>query len=452
MEYGYLSLLPPLLAIVMALLFRHVLLSLFVGIFSAQLIISDFQIFETLMLVYELFLSLLTQAWIVKTLLFALLVGSVMALLKASGGIDGFIHLLHHRYALVKSKRSALLLTYVVGIVIFIESSITALIAGTVGKPLSDKYGFSRTKLAYVCDSTSAPVCSLIMINGWGALVLGLIAAQISKEVIVGESVPWLLDSLLYNFYAMSALVVTFLVIWFDFKVGERGVIASNISELESVKPHGATFMLLPIAVMIATVFASLYVTGGGNMLKGSGSSAIFHSQVVTLLFMLAYYLFKKIMTLKTWVNEAVVGFKSMIEIAMILLFAFGIGASTQQMETGLFLAEFAHEILSPTYLAAVIFLLSAVMAFATGTSWGTFSIMIPIAVPMAVGMDANVALCIGAVISGGVFGDHCSPISDTTIISSLAAGCDHIEHVKTQLPYALFSGLVALVLFIAFS
>ncbi|MEA2111578.1 MAG: Na+/H+ antiporter NhaC family protein [Campylobacterota bacterium] len=435
----------------MALLTRHVLLSLFIGIVSAQFIIADFSIVDTLNLIYELFITLLTKAWILKTLIFALLVGSVMSLLKASGGIEGFINMLTHRYALVKSKRSALILTYIVGVVIFIESSITALIAGTLGRPLSDKYGVSRAKLAYVCDSTSAPVCSLIMINGWGALVLGLIATQISSEVIAGDSVSWLIDSLLYNFYAMSALVVTFVVIWFDFKVGKNSVPITNQST-DDIIHKDASLMLLPIIVMIATVFVSLYMTGDGNMLKGSGSTAIFYSQIVTLIFMFVMYLGKKVMSVKVWVKEAYVGLKSMREIVMILLFAFAIGASTQQLHTGTFLAEFTQDILSPTYLAAVIFLLSGIMAFATGTSWGTFSIMIPIAVPMAVGMDANVALCIGAAISGGVFGDHCSPISDTTIISSLAAECNHIEHVKTQLPYALFSGTVALLLFIAFS
>jgi Na+/H+ antiporter NhaC len=451
MEYGYLSILPPLLAIVMALVTRHVLLSLFVGIVAAQFIIADLSFLNTLDLMYELFVTLLSKAWIIKTLTFALLVGAVMSLLKASGGIEGFIDMLTHRYGLIKSKRSALILTYIVGIVIFIESSITSLIAGTLGRPLSDKYGFSRAKLAYVCDSTSAPVCSLIMINGWGALVLGLIATQISSEVIAGDAVSWLLESLLYNFYAMSALVVTFLVIWFDFKVGERSLPLSHQTTPTATHARAA-LMLLPIGVMILTVFVSLYITGEGDMLKGSGSSAIFYSQVVTLLFMLIYYLSKRVMPLKTWFKEAYIGLKSMREIVLVLLFAFAIGASTQSLHTGAFLAEFSHNVLSATYLAAVVFLLSSVMAFATGTSWGTFSIMIPIAIPMAVGMDANVALCIGAAISGGVFGDHCSPISDTTIISSLAAGCDHIEHVKTQLPYALVSGVIALVLFIFFS
>ena len=455
MEYGYISVVPPLLAIAMALLTRRVLWSLLVGVIAAQYILASFDLAETLAGTAALFASLLREPWIVKTLLFALLVGSVMALLKASGGITGLIALLTHRYALVKSKRSALLLTYVVGLVIFIESSITSLIAGTIGRPLSDRYGFSRAKLAYVCDSTAAPVCSLIMINGWGALVLGLLATQISSGVIEGERVGWLLDALRYNFYAMAALVMTFMVIWFDMKVGEDQAVSKMAIAHDSMTAHplsSALLMLLPIGVMIMTVFVSLYLTGSGNMLHGSGSSAIFYSQVVTLLFMLVYYLWKRVMGWKEYFHEAVSGLRSMVDITLILLLAFAMGASTQALETGAYLAAFSEDMLSPTYLAAVIFLLSAVMAFATGTSWGTFSIMIPIAIPMAAGMDANVALCIGAAISGGVFGDHCSPISDTTIIASLAAGCDHVEHVITQLPYALFCGVIAGVLFIAFS
>lgn len=156
-------------------------------------------------------------------------------------------------------------------------------------------------------------------------------------------------------------------------------------------------------------------------------------------------------MSIKTWFESSLSGAGSMLSIALILLFAFAIGQVTKELETGLYLASFTDELLSPMWLGAVVFLVASVMAFATGTSWGTFSIMIPIAVPLAVVMDADVALVIGAVISGGVFGDHCSPISDTTIISSMAAKCDHIEHVRTQLPYALFSGLIALILFIVF-
>jgi Na+/H+ antiporter NhaC len=392
--------------------------------------------------------------WILKTLAFAIFVGSIMALLQKSGGIAGFVDNMKNRHSLVDSKRSALMLSYFIGIFIFIESSITALISGAVGRPFCKEYGISNAKLAFVCDSTSAPVSSLILLNGWGALLLGLISTQVTLGMIEGDSVAILIEAVFYNFYAMSALVVTFLSIWFNVDIGSmRSTSYTTKSKEDSDTIQSSMYyMLLPIFLLIILVFVFLYITGDGNMLKGSGSSSIFYTTLSTLIFMLFYYVGTKNMSLSVWGATAFKGAKELFSIAMILLFAFAIGKVTSELNTGLYLASLASENLNINLLAAVVFLLSSVMAFATGTSWGTFSIMIPVAVPMAVGMDANVALAIGAVISGGVFGDHCSPISDTTIISSLAADCEVIEHVKTQLPYALLSGTIAFVSFIIFS
>ena len=403
---------------------------------------------------FSLFISLLSEAWVLKTLGFAILVGSVMALIEKSGGIAGFVEYAHNKQGLVKSPRSALMVSYIIGIVIFIESSITSLIAGAVGKPLCDKEGVSRAKLAFVCDSTSAPISSLIVLNGWGALLLGLISAQIAEGIIGGDSVEILIDSIMYNFYAMSALIITFLSVWFNIDIGPmKNSRPIAFKQSSSLKEYPSMWlMILPILIMVLSVFAFLYITGDGNILKGSGSSSIFYTMLVTLGFMFLYYVGTKNITPKVYTKTAFLGAKKLFGIAMILLFAFAIGKVTTDLGTGLYLASLADENLSIYLLGAVIFLLSSLIAFSTGTSWGTFSIMIPVAVPMAVAMDANVALAIGAVISGGVFGDHCSPISDTTIISSLATDCEVVEHVKTQLPYALISGVIALVLFIIFS
>jgi len=402
---------------------------------------------------FSLFTSLLSEGWILKTLAFAIMVGSVMELIEKSGGVGGFIEYLHYKKTLVSSPRSALLLSYFIGIVIFIESSITSLIAGAVGKPLCDKYKIPHAKLAFVCDSTSAPVCSLIVLNGWGALLLGLISTQITLGMISGNSIDILLKSVLYNFYAMSALVVTFLTVWFDIKIGAMKNAKPSFYKYEKTYKSASLFyMLLPILVMVVSVFVFLYITGNGDILHGSGSSSIFYTMLLTLLFTLIYFVGSKNMTFGMWSKNVFVGGKKLFSIAMILLFAFAIGKVTVELKTGLYLASLASENLSVYLLAGIIFILSSVMAFATGTSWGTFSIMIPVAVPMAVGMDGDVALCIGAVISGGVFGDHCSPISDTTIISAMASDCEVIEHVKTQLPYALISACIALAFFILFS
>jgi Na+/H+ antiporter NhaC len=417
-------------------------------------IIHDFAFLASLEALYSLFVSLLSEAWILKTLGFAILVGSVMALIEKSGGIEGFVEYAHNQKSLVNSPRSALLISYFIGIVIFIESSITSLIAGAVGKPLCDKEGVSRAKLAYVCDSTSAPISSLIVLNGWGALLLGLISSQIAQGIIGGDSVEILIDSVMYNFYAMSAVIVTFITIWFNIDIGPmKNIKPIPFKESSSSAEYASMWlMILPIVLMVISVFVFLYITGDGDILKGSGSSSIFYTMLVTLGFIFVYYISTKSISTKVYAKTSFMGAKKLFPIAMILLFAFAIGKVTTDLGTGLYLASLADENLSVYLLGAVIFLLSSLIAFSTGTSWGTFSIMIPVAVPMAVAMDANVALAIGAVISGGVFGDHCSPISDTTIISSLATDCEVVEHVQTQLPYALISGVVALVLFVVFS
>ena len=378
-----------------------------------------------------------------------------MELLQRSGAIEGFVEYMSHKTSLVHSGRSALLLSYIIGVVIFIESSITSLIAGAVGKPLCDKYGVSHAKLAFVCDSTSAPISSLIVLNGWGALLLGLIATQIEQGTIQGEGITLLLNAVMYNFYAMSALLVTFLAIWFDINIGPmKSVKALPKKHQKSFKKSTMSplYMILPIVVMILSVFFFLYISGDGNILKGSGSSAIFYTMLTTLGFMFLLYIPAKRIDTKTYAIAAFRGAKKLFPIALILLFAFAIGKVTNELQTGEYLATLAGENFSVIFLAAVIFLLSAIISFATGTSWGTFSIMIPIAVPLAVTLGGDVSLAIGAVISGGVFGDHCSPISDTTIISSLASECDVVEHVQTQLPYALLSGAIALVFFMIVS
>lgn len=436
------------------------LLSLFSGTLFGVFILNDFAFILAFKESILLFFSLVSEPWILKTLGFAVLVGSIMALIEKSGGIEGFVEYVQHQKQFITSGRSSLLLAYAIGVIIFVESTITALIAGAVGKPLCDKYKVPHAKLAFVCDSTSAPISSLIVLNGWGALLLGLIATQITLGTLEGSSVDILIDSVMYNFYAISALAVTFLSIYFSIDIGamKEAKFSSAIANTE-IFPHAKEkrdasmyYMLLPILFMVILVFVFLYITGNGNLLEGSGSSSIFYTMLTTLIFTLFYFVGTRNMSLLTWSTTSLRGALKLVPIALILLFSFAIGNVTSELKTGLYLASLASENLSVFLLAGVIFLLSSLISFATGTSWGTFSIMIPVAVPMAVGMDANVALCIGAVISGGVFGDHCSPISDTTIISSMAAECEVIEHVKTQLPYALISGVIAFVLFIIFS
>ncbi|MDY0233347.1 MAG: Na+/H+ antiporter NhaC family protein [Sulfurimonas sp.] len=426
---------------------------MFSGIVLGLFILHDFSIALSIRAIFELFISLLSEPWILKTLGFAILVGSIMALIEQSGGIEGFVEFMQKRLGLVKSARSALMLSYVIGLAIFIESSITSLIAGAVGRGFVKEYKIPAAKLAFVCDSTAAPVSSLIILNGWGALLLGLIATQIQSGVIEGDAITILLESIAFNFYAMVALIVTFVAIWFNIDIGamkHAKYINTQTTQDEQIekKAQSMYFMVLPMLVMVALVFVYLYISGDGNLLKGSGSSAIFYTVLTTLIFMFFYYILKRNMTYKTWSISAFKGAVKLFPIAIILLFSFAIGEVTSELKTGEYLASLAQESLNVYLLASVVFILSSLISFSTGTSWGTFSIMIPIAVPMAVVLDANIALVLGAAISGGIFGDHSSPISDTTIISSMASDCDVVEHVNTQLPYTLISAAIALLLF----
>ncbi|MBN2896611.1 MAG: sodium:proton antiporter [Campylobacterales bacterium] len=368
-----------------------------------------------------------------------------MALLRASGGIGALVRYMTRTHGLIRSRRSALLFGYLIGIVVFIESSITSLIVGAVSRPLCARYGITRAELAYLCDSTSAPVCSLIVFNGWGALILGVITTQSGAE----GATALLFASVLHNFYAFSALMVLFAVIWFDWRTPSMRRSASYDTESSSVEGGKLGHLFWPFGVMMVSVFATLWITGEGQMMRGSGSSAIFYAMVVTL-FLMAF-LYRGVLDARTWIAEALKGARSMVPMTAVLFLAFMIGDVTRSLHTGVYLAGFVSGWIDPALLPALIFVLSGAMAFATGTSWGTFGIMIPIAMAMGLQMELDTALLIGAAISGGVFGDHCSPISDTSVIASLASGCDHIEHVQTQMPYALLSGLLALGAFVFF-
>ncbi len=424
------------------------------GVVLGELILHSFSLYDSSLAIVTLFSSLAHEEWILKTLAFVILAGAIMALIEQSGGVGGFVHYVLDEKSFVKSERSALMLSYMLGVIIFIETSITALISGAVGKPLCDRYKIPHAKLAMVCDSTAAPIGSLIVLNGYGALLLGLISTQISLGYIHSNATEMLISALKFNFYAIFALLVTFIFIYFGLSFGpmKKSLYQENKIQIRLNNIKSMNYMLLPVLLMIILVFVFLYITGNGDILKGSGSSAIFYTMFTTLLFTLAYFVGTSNMSLSVWLGTAFKGAREFTPISFILIFAFAIGNVTGELKTGLYLSSLASANVSVYFLAGIIFLLSSLISFSTGTSWGTFSIMVPIAVPMAVGMDANIALCIGAVISGGIFGDHCSPISDTTIISSMASNCEVIEHVKTQLPYALISAGAAFSMFVLFS
>ena len=448
---GVISILIPLFIIIMAIITKDVVVSLLSGIFLAELVLHGFHPLESIVALLDAFVGLFAEGWITKTALFALLVGAIIKLISDAGGVKGFINYLNREHKNIDSKKGSLLLAYVLGVVIFIESSITALVAGTVARPLCDKNGVSREKLAFVCDSTSAPICALIPFNAWGALLLGLIVTAIDSSVIEGNGVVLLMESIVFNFYSWLMVLFVLLVILFDIDIGPMKSARPHKfdlkKEVDYFSDKSPLLMVLPLVVLVWMVPISLYYTGHGDIRNGSGSTSVFYSVVVTLGFIYLYYVWGGHLKHKEYFKSLYAGISDMIPIVLILLLAFLIGDVIKLLGTANYLAEIMNGNIPPMLLPFLIFIVSALTSFSTGTSWGTFSIMMPIALALGATFDMHTPLMIGAVVSGGIFGDHVSPISDTTIISSMASGCDHIEHVRTQMPYALIiAGITSII------
>ncbi len=461
---GFLSLVPPLLAITLAIISRQVYPALLLGIWSGWLILSANPLTaagDTL----EAIAGVVSDASNAKLILFSLAIGAVITLTQRSGGVEGFVQALR-RIGVGKTRRSAGFMAAIVGTVVFIESNITSLVTGTVARPLFDRLRISRAKLAYICDSTSAPICILVAANAWGAYVIGLLGAQ-EVENPVGAFVT----GIPFNFYAILALVLVYVVVALDWNVGPMraeeaatAALGKTASEGPSMPaeedslldvamkrgaPARAVNMIVPVLTLIGMMVAGLLITGDGDPLRGDGNTSVFWAISATILLMIVLYRAQGILSVEEGTQYALRGFSGLVPLVVVLVLAIALGATCNELGTGLYVASVVERLLSPALVPALLFLAGALVSFSTGTSWGTFAIMIPIGVPMVEVIGLPLPLVLGAVLSGGVFGDHCSPISDTTIVASLASACDHITHVRTQLPYALMAGGGATILFL---
>ncbi|MCH7818987.1 MAG: sodium:solute symporter [Candidatus Marinimicrobia bacterium] len=460
-ELGFLSLIPPLVAIGFAMWTRQVYLSLFLGLLVGYTILAGWNPLigfgDSLEALLKVFESESNSAVII----FSVLMGVLINYTQSSGGVKGFVQWLENR-GFVKSRRSAGFLAWTIGMVVFVETNITCLVTGTVCRPVFDRHKISREKLAYIVDSTSSPVCIMLPLNAWGAFIVGLLAEQgIESPVkVFVQAIP-------LNFYAILALLLVVVVIITQKDIGpmkdaEKRAMDStndeykyrsssselgNIKVVEGVTPR-AINMILPIATMVLMMPVGLYVTGGGDILNGSGSKSVLLAVTVAVFLAAVLYRVQGIMKLPELSAKFIEGGRALMPMAIIMMLAFAIGNLTKEMGTGIYVANAIGSSVSYIFIPPILFIVSSAISFSTGTSWGTFAIMIPIAIPLVIQTGGTLPLALAAVLGGGVFGDHCSPISDTTIISSLASMSDHIEHVKTQLPYALIAGAATTLLF----
>ena len=452
------SVLPPLLAITLAIITRQVILSLSVGIWIGFCLLESVNPLAGIGLALDGIVNVFSDAGDTRVLMFTLIIGGLIATIEKLGGVRGFIHLLEHRNWVTNGKR-AQWLAYSIGIVVFIESNITLLIAGAISRPLFDRYKISREKLAYIIDSTSAPICVLIPLNAWGAVIISLLG---SSEI--DNPIDVFLYAIPFNIYPIVVILFCGFVISRNIEIGpmkkaqvrteggeflwpnatpmiDPAILSQQVERTDADK---ARFMIVPIAVMVISMPLGLIVTGDGDLSAGSGSTSVLWSVLAALVISWALALQQRRLNLEELMQIFLKGAGGLLPVTMILLFALALGDVANLLGTGAYVAQLVQQNIPLALLLPLLFIISGFIAFAIGSSWGTFAIMIPLAMQIAVPLDLNSSLFLAAVLSGSVFGDHASPISDTTVVASMASATDHIDHVRTQLPYALISGSIA--------
>lgn len=465
------SILPPILALMLAIFTRRVILSLSVGIVVGALMLTDANILNTFSYLFEQVANLgynlesHSLNWNnINIILFLLLLGVLTALLSVSGSNQAFaIWAKKH----IKDRRGAKLMAASLVFVTFIDDYFHSLAVGAIARPVTDKFSVSRAKLAYILDSTAAPMCVMTPISSWGAYIITLISGLLGTYAITEYSpIGAFMVMSSMNYYAIFSILMVFFVAYFSFDIGPMAKSEKLALEhpyeddvVTSVNGHVRN-LILPIVTLIAVTVSTMIYTGAEALAANNhafsilgafenttvGISLVIGGLASIFVASICIIIDRQVHTLdyaKAWV----IGIRSMLGAVLILCFAWTINNVVSDMETGKYLSSLITGNLPIATLPALLFLLSAVMAFSTGTSWGTFGIMLPIAAAIAASASPELMIpCLSAVMAGAVCGDHCSPVSDTTILSSTGAKCDHMEHVTTQLPYAVTLAVASIV------
>ncbi|MDQ0229716.1 Na+/H+ antiporter NhaC family protein [Metabacillus malikii] len=480
------SIIPPILAIIMVILTRRVLLSLGVGIVSSAFLIElkpEVSILSTIKgtftSIFDTFIGVFiadgaVNTWNVYIILFLLILGIITALISMSGGSRAFGEWAEKR---VKTRVGAQFTAAFLGILIFIDDYFNALAVGQVSRPITDRQKVSRAKLAYIIDSTSAPVCVISPISSWGAFIIATLAGIFTKIQVDIAPLEAFVKMIPLNYYALTSLILVFVIAYFNINLGsmkvheERAMATGQvidpkmapIGDVEDELPVSdkgtVANLVLPIVALIVGTVSSMLLTGYSAIEDKTNvtiftifentdvSASLLYGGLFGLIITLILYLMKN-MDRKSLPLGIGMGMKSMLPAIYILIFAWVIVDLIKGLGTGEYLASLVENSnLNIAYLPVILFLLAAFTAFATGSSWGTFGIILPIAGEIAAVTNIEMLLpTMAAVLAGAVLGDHCSPISDTTILSSTGAGSHHMDHVMTQLPYALIGGAIAAV------
>ena len=464
------SLLPPVIAITLALITKEVYSSLFIGILMGGLLYSNFSFEGTVVHVFQDgIVSVLSDPYNVGILIFLVILGAMVSLMNRAGGSAAF-----GRWAQtnIKTRAGAQLASIALGILIFIDDYFNCLTVGSVMRPVTDKHNVSRAKLSYLIDATAAPVCIIAPISSWAAAVSGFVDD--------GSGLTLFIKAIPYNFYALLTIVMMIGLVVMKADYGpmakhEKNAIEKNdlfsgsnpyaSAAAETCNPNGKVIdLVLPIVVLIifcviGMIYSGNFFTAGHenyhnfvSAFSGSDASVgLMLGSAFAIVFTFIFYLCRRSMTFREMMGCIPDGFKAMVPAILILTFAWSLKAMTDSLGAGEFVAAAVKSSAKgfQSVLPAIVFLIGCFLAFATGTSWGTFGILIPITLDVFPLSSAMGVICVSACMAGAVCGDHCSPISDTTIMASAGAQCDHVNHVSTQLPYAITAAAVSFVSYI---
>lgn len=443
------SLLPPIIAIALALITKEVYLSLFIGIVSGALLYTNFSPIGATNAVFDMMGEKLGDSGNIGILIFLVFLGIMVALMTKAGGSAAYGDWANKH---IKSKRAASLATVGLGIMIFVDDYFNCLTVGSVMRPVTDRFNISRSKLAYLIDATAAPVCIIAPISSWAAAVSGYTS---------GDGFQLFLSTIPFNLYAILTLIMVVYISASGFDFGkmakheqnaENGDLFSGeetTGELIEANPNGKVIdLVLPVLALISFCIIGLIYTGGFfdgvNFIEAFANCVASRGLVLgsfaALIFTFLLYIPRKVITFREFADCIPQGFKMMVSAILILILAWTLGGfCSTRLQAGAFVSSFLESsTISTAILPAVLFLIAAGLAFATGTSWGTFSILIPIIAAIFPEGHPLLVISIASVLAGSVCGDHTSPISDTTIMASAGAQCNHVNHVTTQIPYAM--------------
>ncbi|WP_300669105.1 Na+/H+ antiporter NhaC family protein [Desulfoluna sp.] len=446
MNSGMVSLIPVTLTLLLSFYSRNVILALCAGVFAGGVLLDLAH--GTLFAGINSITSVFESSGSAKAILFVLLTGSLVHVLEQSGGVKGFVRLLTEKQHAVKSARGAEVLAYLLGMILFVDTTCSIVVRGVSMKPFFDTYQGDREKLSYILDSTASSVGFLLPATSAGAFLGALIGVQVSRGVIHGDPFSFVLQAVPFQLYSMvSILIVGFTIVTRKSVVsagrdlGDKEVVPHPEITQSTVEPK-AINLLLPLG---------LFVTGisGLVLLTGDGSTAIFTGIILTLMATGAFYKVQGLADTQEYMRWCIQGMASYLEISLILTLSFALSDLLNQLGTGAYLAGFGQHV-TPAFVPAMVFVFGALISFMSGTGGGTLSILVPLSIPLAVALGVNVPLVIGACSSGAVFGDHCSPISDTTVLAAKVSEVAVMDHVRAQMPFALIGGLISLLMFLA--